>query len=87
MKPKKLPTTERALLIASLRLVDRTSGLLNDLDAAIGHLTEAKKLRLRDADKLHRLLRHRFNRLSGVGLFIAADNMRLNLPKDLRGEP
>lgn len=83
---KKLPTSERALLIACLRLIDRKGGLLNDLSAEVSRLTDRNRLTLRDSSRLHTLLRQRFNRCSGVGLFIAADNLKIPLPKDLRGE-
>lgn len=79
-----MPETSKELVIEALRLINRTSVALNDLSALIG-----KKI-IDDDD--HRfdmendILIRRFSDLSGVHLFIAADNLRIDLPADLRGD-
>jgi|SRR5882672_2755661 len=80
-----IPTTRDDLLIESLRFANRVSGLLNELSSAIGELIESEDDHR--FDSLDELLRRRFSDYSGVYLFIAADNLRLELPGDLRGDP
>jgi len=83
-----VPTTREELLIAALRHSDDVSRLLNEIDdevsRVLGARAEAKKY-----DRLHDLLRQRFLERSGVFLFIAADDLRLELPEDLqdKGDP
>jgi hypothetical protein len=80
-----VPTTADELMIEALRTVERTSGLLNDLSHAIGrHVTGDDDHRF---DEIQDLLRRRFSDCSGVHLFIAADNLHLNLPPDLQDIP
>lgn len=80
-----LPTTRDELLIAALRHANEVSELLNNIG------NEVSRLLGEDADKpeynhLYELLRKRFGVNSGVYLFIAADNLHIELPADLRGE-
>jgi hypothetical protein len=83
MKP--VATTKDELLITALRHANDVSGLLNDIGA------EVSRLLGEDADdpkydRLHDLLRMRFLEHESVSLFIAASNLRLDLPQDLRGD-
>lgn len=80
-----VPTTRDELLIAALRHANEVSGLLNRIGKEVSRLLgdEADKP---EYDALHELLRRRFLEDSGVFLFIAADNLRIELPDDLKGE-
>jgi len=80
-----LPVSRDELLIAALRHANRVGGTLNALAAEISRLLgeaadEPKYGRLYD------LLLRRFDSDSGVALFIAARNLRVELPPDLCGE-
>lgn len=81
----KVPTSERELLIAALRHANEVSVLLNDLGAEVSRL-DAMPVKKRRTARLHNLLRRRFLENSGTYLFIAADNLRLELPPDLRAD-
>lgn len=81
-----VPTTEHGLLIEALRTANRMSGLLNELNAALFKIAGDDVDDARWAP-LHDLLIRRFSDCSAVHLFIGADNIRLELPPDLRGEP
>jgi hypothetical protein len=77
--------SESGLLIAALRHANQVSMTLNRIGEEVSRL-------LGDAaddpkyDELHALLRRRFLEDSGVPLFMAADQLCLALPADLRGE-
>lgn len=76
-----VPTTKRELLIAALRHANEVSVLFNNLHDEIvrvlGNKVEHKKY-----EYLHALLRQRFDKCSGLHLFIAASNLHLRLPPD-----
>jgi hypothetical protein len=80
-----VPTSKDALVIEALRFANRVSLLLGDLDRAIlGRITDDDDTRF---DDLHDLIIRRFSDCSGLHLFIAANNLRLELPPDLQDEP
>lgn len=82
-----VPTTKDSLLIEALRSANRVSGLLNQI-AAWAHQQDAWGTDKQDPlEKLEDLLIRRFSDCSGVHLFIAANNLRLELPPDLCEEP
>jgi len=74
-----VPESKDELLIEALRLAERTSGLLNELDRELGALVGDDSR----FEGLNSLLRRRFQDCSGVHLFIAAHNIGLDLPPDL----
>jgi hypothetical protein len=74
-----VPTTREELLIEALRSANRVSVLLNEI-AAWSHRQEAEFPDLED------LLIRRFSDCSGVHLFIAANNLGIDLPPDLQDE-
>lgn len=80
-----VPTTREELLIAALRHANDVSGLLNQIGAEVSRLLgdEADSPKY---DAIHELLRRRFLEDSGVFLFIAAGNLNIDLPDDLKGE-
>ncbi len=73
-----VPTTRDELLIEALRFTNRVSGLLNEI-SVWADVDETK------FDELHTLLLRRFSDCSGVHLFIAANNIGVELPADLDG--
>jgi hypothetical protein len=73
-----VPNTREELLIEALRAVNRYSLLLTEI-AAWSHKHEAEFTDLED------LLVRRFSNCSGVHLFIAANNLGVDLPPDLDG--
>lgn len=80
-----VPTSRAELLVAALRHANEVSGTLNEIDA------EVSRLLGEDADdpkydRLYDLLRRRCDVNSGVFLFIAASNLRIELPPDMREE-
>lgn len=79
-----LPTDKDALLIESLRFANRVSGLLNELNSKV--LSRIQSDDDHSFDDLHDLLKRRFSDCSGLHLFIAADNLRLDIPSDLKSE-
>lgn len=90
------PHTKDELLIEALRHADRVSGLLNEIYATLSSIEEAEMAGAAadeepkekpKYDALHELLLRRHSDCSGLHLFIAADNLRLDLPADLRGDP
>lgn len=82
--------TKDELLIDALRHADRVSGLLNDIYRALSSIEEAETAGLRDTDPkydaLYELILRRHSDCSGLHLFIAAGNLRLDLPEDLRSD-
>lgn len=80
-----VPESRDDLMIEALRTANRMGGLLNDiaawandqLDAAWGGPHQAAMNELQD------ILCRRFSDASAVHLFIAADNIGLELPPDL----
>jgi hypothetical protein len=74
-----VPTTQEGLLIEALRSANRVSVFLNEI-AAWSHQDEARFSDLED------LLARRFSDCSGVHLFIAANNLGVDLPPDLQDE-
>jgi len=80
-----VPTTKDDLLIAALRHANEASKVLNDLESeafkVLGARADHPKY-----DRLFTLLRSRFAEASGVHLFIAATNLNLDLPADLRAD-
>lgn len=77
-----VPTTRDDLLIEALRVVNRVSGLLNDLAADLHKRVESDDDHRFDAPL--DMLARRFSDCSGVHLFIAANNLRIDLPDDLK---
>lgn len=86
LKLPPVPTTRDELLIAGLRHANDAGALLNDIDAELSRLlggaADDPKY-----DAIHALLRRRFLENSGVYLFIAANNLGVELPVDLCDEP
>ncbi len=79
-----VPTSKDALIIEALRFANRVSLLLGDIDRKVlGRIENNDDHRF---DDLHDLTIRRFSDCSGLHLFIAANNLRLDLPGDLRGE-
>lgn len=80
-----VPTNREELLIAALRHANEVSGTLNEIAAEVcgvlGEEADDPKY-----DRLHDLLIRRFGVDSGVFLFIAAHNLRVELPQDMREE-
>lgn len=76
------PTSREDLLIASLRHANGVSVTLNQIDWA---LTQALGDQVDDPkfDRVFELLGRRFREDSALHLFIAADNLRIDLPRDL----
>lgn len=87
VKPGEHPPVARSkdeLLIEALRLANRVSGLLNQLDLAVmNRIADDNDNRF---DDLLDLLRRRFSDCSGLPLFIAANNLRIELPPDLKDD-
>ena len=80
-----VPQSEPELIIESLRFANRVSGLLNELCANLmARIESDDDTRF---DDLLDALRRRFSDCSGLHLFIAASNLQLELPDDLRSEP
>lgn len=82
---KAVATSKDELLITALRHANDVGGLLNEISAEVSRLAgdeadDAKWQPLSD------LLRQRLFEHEGVSLFIAADNLKIELPPDLRGE-
>ena len=78
-----VPTTKDDLLIEALRHANTVSVLLNDIAAEFSRLTGEHD----DDPKyeaMHALLIRRLSDCSGVGLFLAASNIGLELPEDLQ---
>lgn len=83
-----VPISREGLLIEALRTANRMGGLLNDI-AAWGHeQMEEVGTKHQEAalERLGDLLIRRFSDCSAVHLFIAADNLRVDLPPDLHGD-
>jgi hypothetical protein len=77
-----VPETKDELLIAALRAVNAMSEVMNAVSSELGRVLDD------DQDNpiyndLYATLRRRFQDASGVHLFIAADNLGLELPPDL----
>ncbi len=80
-----VPTTPDELLIGALRHANQVGGLLVDLTAACHAAFDSGDLSA-GMDRIHEMLLRRHSDCSGVHLFIAADNLRVELPPDLRAE-
>lgn len=80
-----VPESKDDLFIASLRHADQVGGLLNDLTAAC-HRAFDRGEQCAGLEEIHQLLLRQHSDCSGIYLFIAADNLRLDLPPDLRGD-
>ncbi len=80
------PTTRDELLFGALRTVNITSMMINDVREELYNLLgdDADNPKY---DRIHAILRRQFSDCSGVHLFIAASNLRIDLPDDLREEP
>jgi hypothetical protein len=79
-----VPTTREELLIAALRYANNVSGLLSEIAMEVFRLDEAEGGDQPKYERIHELLLRRWREDSGVFLFIAADNLRIELPADLR---
>jgi len=84
-----VPSSRDDLLIEALRTANRMGGLLNEI-AAWAHEqadgtwgTDKQQV----MEKLEDLLCRRFSDGSAVHLFIAADNLSIDLPPDLNEDP
>lgn len=90
MKPAPIlpavPTTQRELLIAGLRHADSQGDLLNAIASELNRQLD-KPVTRRRWTRMQSLLIRRHCENSGVFLFIAAGNLRIRLPTDLRSEP
>lgn len=71
------PSTERELLIECLRLINRTSGVLNEVASMTMESATPTE------DKINDLMLRRFSDLSGVPHFMAANQLNISLPADL----
>ena len=78
-----VPQSRDSLLIEALRHAERVSILLNDIRAALYRMDPAEAS---EFDAIHQLLLRQHSDCSGLHLFIAADNLGLNLPDDLKDE-
>lgn len=72
------PQNKDDLLIEALRFANRASGALNDISILCG--SDDQNGRLAD---INEIAIRRFSDLSAVHLFIAAHNLRIDLPRDL----
>lgn len=79
-----VPNSESALVIEALRFANRVSRLLGDIDRNV--LARIESDHDHSFDDLHDLIIRRFSDCSGIHLFIAANNLRLDLPADLRDD-
>lgn len=82
-----IPTTLGSLVIEALRSANRVGGLLNEI-AAWAHSQRDGQPGGRlyaEFEKLEDLLVRRFSDCSGVHLFIAANNLGVDLPPDIDG--
>jgi ABC-type transporter Mla subunit MlaD len=80
-----VPTSRDDLLIAALRHANEVGSTLNDISAEVFRLL-GDQVDDPKYEPLHALLRRRFAEVSAVYLFIAADNLRIDLPGDLKGD-
>lgn len=80
-----MPTTRDELLIEALRSANRVSLLLNEIAAWAHAQTEGYPGRPlhNQLERLEDLLVRRFSDCSGLHLFVAASNLRIDLPPDL----
>lgn len=80
-----VPISRGGLLIEALRTSNRMGGLLNEIAAWVHEqMEEAWGVRQQAAlERLGDLTLRRFSDCSAVHLFIAADNLRVDLPPDL----
>ena len=79
-----VPQGKDDLFVAAMRHANDVSLLLNELSAELGQALE-RSPDDKGLERMHELLQTRFNRHSGVHLFIAASNLRIELPEDLQG--
>jgi hypothetical protein len=88
VKPGEFPpvaTSRDELLIEALRSAKRVSGLLNELSACLT-VPEGGCTAPGGGEKMRDLLLRRFSDCSGVHLFIAANNIGIDLPPDLHDQ-
>lgn len=79
-----VPTSRDDLLIEALRFANRVSGLLNDIrDNVMDRIESDNDHRF---DDLHEMILRQYSDCSAVHLFISANNLRIELPADLRAE-
>lgn len=76
-----VPQSKDELIIEALRYANRVSGMLNDMSAMMFNSVTRKT-----QEKIEDMLRRRFSDCSGLHLFIAANNLHLDLPEDLRDD-
>jgi len=86
----KVPQTQEELMIAALRCANRVCGAITEIGHLVlnslqddGTVTDAAAT----MEKIRDITIRQFSDLSGVHLFIAASNLRMELPEDLRGDP
>ena len=82
-----IPTSRDDLLVAALRYANCVSGFLNDLCAETHKELTDEGPNSPALEVIHDMLLRRFGDLSALHLFIAASNLRIELPTDLRGAP
>ena len=82
-----MSTSQDDLLTAALRHANDVSHLLNEISTELFRLDESEGGDNPKFNRLHDLVRRRLLEQSGVFLFIAADNLRIDLPPDLRFAP
>ena len=82
----KIAKTERALLIQALRHANKVSDVLNKISIATFAMGEGRLTPAQAAHRIHTVLLRRYRDASGLPLFIAADNLKIALPKDLRDD-
>lgn len=84
----KVPETAAELLVEALRTTNRTSGMINTVRALLYKVEDrfaAGEPLAALIEPIDNQLRRGFSDCSGVHLFIAANNLRFNLPDDISG--
>lgn len=74
------------LLISAIRTANYGSAALFNAMQELYRLIEAGKITEDDASALHEILMEQHRGASALPLFIAASNLKIELPEDLRAE-
>lgn len=77
-------TTKEELLFAAIRAASFAEAALTLATDELLGLIESGKIKDGDADYLHEILMERHRGASALPLFIAASNLKIELPEDLR---